>query len=127
VLSVLRSQATPWLPESWSSGDIYFYGDHSLSSPCLKTQLSNGPPNPGTHPAFTASDIAANSTLFSPGVVLLELGYDAPLQTPRRDERPQGRFEQPIGRFLHGAETREAGLEEAERDVWETRGEVPKL
>lgn len=90
VLSVLRFQATPWLPESWSSGDIYFYDDYSLSSPCLNIQLSNAPLNLGTYPTFTASSIAANSTLFSLGVVLLELGYDAPLQMLRREEDQKG-------------------------------------
>jgi hypothetical protein len=90
VLSVLRFRATAWLSESWSSGDIYFHDDYSLSSPCLNIQLSNALINLGTNPTFTASSIAANSTLFSLGVVLLELGYNAPLQMLRREEDRKG-------------------------------------
>lgn len=97
ALTVLRFQATPWLAESWSSNDIYFFntGDQTrqgtpFSSPGLNVRLSNPIAHQITHPESTASSIAPNPMLFSLGVVLIELGYDAPLQALRRDDDLRG-------------------------------------
>jgi hypothetical protein len=97
ALAVLRFQATPWLPQSWSSNDIYFFnmGDRTqqeapFNSPCLNVQLSSPAANKITHAESGASSIAPNPILFSLGVVLIELGYDAPLQALQRDDDLRG-------------------------------------
>jgi hypothetical protein len=86
-LAVLRFHSTPWLSESWSSSDVCFYKmdptsqpTQLLESPCLKTRLSTSPTNV-THPIASASSLAANEALFSLGVVLIELGYNASFET----------------------------------------------
>jgi hypothetical protein len=99
TLAVLRFGATEWLPESWSSNDIYFCHigerppqDAPLNSPYLNVRLSNSTTTASqiSHLDSNASSLAPNPALFSLGVVLLELGYDAPLQTQRRDEDLEG-------------------------------------
>ncbi|TAQ84987.1 hypothetical protein B7494_g6697 [Chlorociboria aeruginascens] len=89
ALSVLRFQGTRWLSESWSSNDIYLPEEESFESPFLNVQLSHTT-NQLPPAAFTASSIATNATLFGLGVVLLELGYDAPLHTLRKDTDLRG-------------------------------------
>jgi hypothetical protein len=100
TLAVLRFQDTPWLAESWGSNDISFYNiderpQHvtSLQSPFLNVRLSNTTSSQTeqiTHPEYKASSISPNSTLFSLGVVLLELGYDAPLEALRHEDDLRG-------------------------------------
>jgi hypothetical protein len=93
ALAVLRFQATPWLAKSWGSNDISFYSaaerpqhDASLTSPYLSVRLSHDASSRITHPdSPNASGISPNPTLFSLGVVLIELGYDAPLQALRHE------------------------------------------
>jgi len=100
TLAVLRFQATPWLAESWGSNDISFYSINerpqhvtSLQSPFLNVRLPNTTSSQIeqiTHPEYKASSISPNSTLFSLGVVLLELGYDAPLEALRHEDDLRG-------------------------------------
>jgi hypothetical protein len=100
TLAVLRFQATPWLAGSWSSNDISFYSaserpqhDTSLTSPHLNVRLSHDTSSIAgqiTRPDSNASSISPNPTLFSLGVVLIELGYDAPLHALRQEEDLKG-------------------------------------
>jgi hypothetical protein len=99
ALAVLRFRASPWLAESWSSSDIYFFSmeegtqqESALKFPCLNVQLStkSATANQTTYPDFNASSIGPNPILFSLGVALIELGYDAPLQALRRDDDLKG-------------------------------------
>ena len=59
----------------------FFGTDASLDSPCVNAKLSNTHPDAQiAHPEFRASSLATNEVLFSLGVVLIELGYDAPFE-----------------------------------------------
>lgn len=106
TLAVLRFHATPWLGESWSSNDIAFYstaetntdGNTPLNAPFLNVNLPSSVSTLTgqiTHPDHLASSssaysLAPNPTLFSLGVVLIELGYDAPLQALRQESDLEG-------------------------------------
>ncbi|KAH0556613.1 hypothetical protein GP486_005553 [Trichoglossum hirsutum] len=100
ALSVLCFQSTPWLREGWGSSDIHFFGvgdmalDSTLNSPYLNTRLLKDSTASQTwntaSPRQISSSIAPNGILFSLGVVLLELGYDAPLQNMRREDDLKG-------------------------------------
>jgi hypothetical protein len=98
TLTVLRFHSTPWLPEAWSSSDIYFpektqhpRPESALESPLVKSQLSTIPSTARklTHPGPSISELSNNEWLFNLGVVLVELGHDAPFEKIRDDECPQ--------------------------------------
>jgi hypothetical protein len=93
-LGILRFTSTPWLEETWSSSDIQFFelgensGDILRKTPCFTTPLCqqkilglNTAPKQNSPEVFIP-----NTTLFSLGVVLLELGYDAPLHALQCEE-----------------------------------------
>ncbi|KAF4634007.1 hypothetical protein G7Y89_g4108 [Cudoniella acicularis] len=90
ALAVLRFHGTNWLPESWGSSDVQFIGDDDAfpdpeklpDSPCFNTKLSNPSTQPRQigHTNSSASFLATNETLFNLGVVLIELGYNAPFK-----------------------------------------------
>jgi hypothetical protein len=99
ALAVLRFHATPWLADSWSSNDISLHGLKegtddiiSLSSPYLNVKLSTDIPRASQITKSDSNDlrIAPNPTLFSLGVTLIELGYDAPLRAMRREDDLRG-------------------------------------
>jgi hypothetical protein len=86
-LGVLRFTSTPWLAETWSSNDIQFFelgenGEDVLSkTPCFTAPLyKQNPLGRNTSRELSLELFIPNTTLYSLGVVLLELGYDAPLQ-----------------------------------------------
>jgi hypothetical protein len=89
ALSVLRFHSTPWLPESWGSDNVYLPRDLSstkpsgvLEDPCLNVNLSAGSSNRHIrHENFRASVLASNEILYNLGIVLIELGHDAPFET----------------------------------------------
>lgn len=94
-LAVLRFHSTPWLSDAWGSSDVYFFGvaagssqkGRLLESPYLNAKLSHNHTNlqiPGSQPGSSPSSLASNQELFSLGVVLIELGYDAPFETVSR-------------------------------------------
>lgn len=83
-LAVLRFHSTPWLSESWSSNDVFSFDkdDALFESPCVNAHLSSTQSNaPINHPGSNASSLATNEFLFNLGVVLIELGYDAPIES----------------------------------------------
>lgn len=90
-LAVLRFHSTPWLSDAWGSSDVYFFGvagstqtGRLLESPCLNAKFSHNPTNLQISRIQTGSSpasLASNQELFSLGVVLIELGYDAPFET----------------------------------------------
>ena len=91
ALGAVRFHSTPWLDEAWTSEDVYFIhhgteenaSETSLRSPWLTVRLSPDSTRKRITkqdpPGQTALSIAPNGTLYSLGVILLELGYDAPL------------------------------------------------
>lgn len=87
AVAVLQYHATPWLPLSWRSEDILFFAMEENSSLQLKPNLTapyirakvQGQ-NVET-PAQNHLGVARNPTLFSLGVVLLELAHGASLKT----------------------------------------------
>jgi hypothetical protein len=92
-LAVLRFHSTPWLSDAWSSNDVCFFGGVGLTqtglleSPCLNTKLSSSHASlqlSGAQNGSSPASLASNQELFSLGVVLIELGYDAPFETVSR-------------------------------------------
>lgn len=96
--SVLQLYRTPWLDEHWSDKDVYFIHrpgvplsalyDHpfvyrKLSTPC--TTQSVGPQR-------AAGKVIRNQTLFTLGILLIELLYDKPIEELRipRDQDYEG-------------------------------------
>ena len=103
--AVLHFHSTPWMSKDWRSRDIVFFGSKdfaqdSLGSPFLKTsvktrsdednqqsvltQIAEHPKNP-----YPRSPVR-NQTLYSLGVMLIELAYDSPLQDLQIPEDEQG-------------------------------------
>ena len=89
TLGVLRFRSTPWLDEKLKSSDIHFLehkakgGNQPLSfqAPCLRAQLAQRQTT-----VQKGLSLCRNEMLFDLGVILLELGYDAPLQYLRQEE-----------------------------------------
>jgi hypothetical protein len=96
TLAVLRFQSTPWLHDNMTSSDIYF-----LESDTKKKQQAYSLREPFLHAELIHEDarvarpcvqkgkvrqLAQNQLLFNLGVILIELGYEAPLQHLRTPE-----------------------------------------
>lgn len=98
TLSVLRFHATPWLPNGLRSSDIYFLEKTSMDPQTGDSALSSQSPSlqallPGQHIPETAPQVNQqrlalyrNEALFKLGVMLLEIGYDAPITYLRQPE-----------------------------------------
>ncbi|KAA6409068.1 MAG: hypothetical protein FRX48_07412 [Lasallia pustulata] len=95
AVAVLEYHSTPWLNESWGSGDIFFYSvkdpeEHGLLGiPFLKTLLVEDSREADLYKGRSEKKKSVfggpNTCLYSLGIVLLELGFDAPLRSLRRD------------------------------------------
>lgn len=100
ALAILRFWTSPWLDDEWNSGDIYFLGgdkskqDMDLSAPCVRIRLSDDASMRKIRPASSTQDLSsklvANPALFRLGIILLELGYDAPIHTLREEQDNDG-------------------------------------
>jgi hypothetical protein len=105
-LAVLRFHSTPWLSESWSSKDVSLFSldgpalqDPLLGSPCINTQLAHGDAHIyGT--GRSEPSLATNKELFSLGIVLIELGHDAPFEVISQVEVPRVGTNSQIEDFL---------------------------
>jgi hypothetical protein len=83
ALAVLRFNNTPWLPETWRSSDIHFYGvdskslqrRESLGVPRLNIKL----PRSQKRCDMRLSPIR-NPVPFGLGLVLMELGFETPVR-----------------------------------------------
>ena len=92
--AVLQYHATPWLKGSWRSEDIYFFGfdekrcveqPPDLSPPHLSVSVKS--PDGALSRASTFPPpraFAPNPLLFGLGVLLLEIGYTATLESLKR-------------------------------------------
>jgi hypothetical protein len=88
ALGDLRFQPTPWVKETLNSGDTHFFvnllrarsQEYSLEDPFIRIQLSQRTNNRRLIEKNKAYQLSPNELLFNLGVILLELGYDAPLQ-----------------------------------------------
>ena len=89
TLSVLRFRSTPWLQAGLSSNYLYFhesdisvaYDDLSSQGPCLQSQLyGKAPASEQKAVSRQKTALFRNELLFHLGVLLLEIGHDAPLQ-----------------------------------------------
>lgn len=90
--AMLNFNATPWMPSSWSSQDIVLYNmptkkkdrakepDVFVEVP-VREQAGITLNQPGSFDSL--APFVRNSTLFSLGVLLLEIAYEAPLQAMR--------------------------------------------
>lgn len=90
--AVLQYHSTPWLPKTWESRQVLFYGSgdiledaSSISSlsPYFRVSFSTGPETTPqarnrVFPKPTPSSLARNAILFRLGIILLELGYSQP-------------------------------------------------
>ena len=105
ALAVLRYHSTPWLNSEWGSRDIVFFGikDFSqdpLNGPFLRSRVATKTSTFKQHSVTQDIDIQTtvahlrspirNQTLYSLGVMLVELAYDSPLQDLQKPEDDQG-------------------------------------
>ncbi|KAH7409115.1 hypothetical protein BKA64DRAFT_664177 [Cadophora sp. MPI-SDFR-AT-0126] len=95
ALGVLRFHSTPWLSRGLTSGNICFLQSEfykerqtqSIQVPYIQIDISNNTNQQQVSVDDRTSNVLArNELLFNLGVVLLELGYDAPLQYLQRSE-----------------------------------------
>ncbi|CZR66195.1 uncharacterized protein PAC_16096 [Phialocephala subalpina] len=94
TLAVLRFQSTPWVRETLNSKGIHFLESetitqnhgYSLEDPFIRIQLSQAANNRQLTANSNAYQLSRNEFLFNLGVILLELGYDAPLRYLRNAE-----------------------------------------
>lgn len=93
AVAVLQYHTTSWLKVSWRSDDIILFGVKrstqiadvpSLSAPHLNARVTSPSQQPSQSPEFPSRTLARNPTLFSLGVVLLEIGHAASLKTLRQ-------------------------------------------
>lgn len=105
AMTVLQFHATPWLPTNWRSKDVLFFAfkdvltEDSLRTPYLEASLAEARitfSNPTQGPLC----FAPNRTLFSLGVMLLELGFDAPLSSLQKASDLKDGQETPYSEFL---------------------------
>lgn len=87
--AVLYFHATPWLDEAWRSKDVHLFQNANrppqypqLPLPYIST-LVRGQTFPGGFKGSSSGDhyIIRNRTLFSLGVIFLELAFEAPLKS----------------------------------------------
>ena len=103
--AALHFHSTPWMSKDWRSRDIVFFGSKdfaqdSLGSPFLKKSVKTLSDEDNQQAAFTQSaehprnrhsrSPIRNQTLYSLGVMLIELAYDSPLQDLQIPEDEQG-------------------------------------
>ncbi|KAH7321852.1 hypothetical protein BKA65DRAFT_89681 [Rhexocercosporidium sp. MPI-PUGE-AT-0058] len=95
TLGVLRFQSTPWLSDGLSSSAIQFlkYEPHpgqeaqSIRFPFIQINISNTTNDQKFRSRHRPHNtLARNELLFNLGVLLLELGYDAPLRYLQQPE-----------------------------------------
>ena len=95
AVAVLEFHSTPWLSETWGSGDILFYSvketeeNGLLGIPFLKAPLVEDSRQAELYDGHSEKEKSVlgvlNVCLYNLGIVLLELGFDAPLRSLRRD------------------------------------------
>ena len=106
ALAVLQFHSTPWLKREWQSQDIVFFGiqdfaEDPLRMPYLKSRVltqrnttdqqvvSSTTGRECSNVTHLRSPVR-NQTLYSLGVMLIELAYDSPLQDLKKPEDDQG-------------------------------------
>ncbi|MCJ1248659.1 hypothetical protein MMC30_005877 [Trapelia coarctata] len=106
AMAVLQFHATPWLRDNWRSTDVHFFAveegpltQGSLRAPHLESNLAQNKKAISSSPQRSLC-FAPNSTLFSLGVILLELGFDAPLSSLRQESDLKDGQETPYTEFL---------------------------
>jgi hypothetical protein len=87
ALSVLKFHSTPWLNDAWRSKDVLFFGveeddlvKRALASPHFNARVADCRFKQERQACANRS-LAPNPLLFGLGVVLLELAFQAPLQS----------------------------------------------
>jgi len=98
AIAVLQYYSTPWLKDEWRSSDVLFFGIKDPSHDPLQTPYLNARfyQNAGTSAAkhiagkaplsSNSLSIAPNAILYSLGITLIELGFDAPLSDLQQPE-----------------------------------------
>ena len=106
ALAVLQFHSTPWLERKWQSQDVVFFGIQDfakdpLQTPYLKSRVLtqrnttdqrviNSATGQNYSNMTQLRSPARNPTLYSLGVMLIELAYDSPLQDLQKSEDDQG-------------------------------------
>ena len=105
ALAVLQFHSTPWLKREWQSQDVVFFGiqnfaEDPLRMPYLKSRVltQRNTTDQQVIISITGRDSSVtnlrssvrNQTLYSLGVMLIELAYDSPLQDLKKPEDDQG-------------------------------------
>ena len=107
ALAVLQFNATPWLKDEWRSKDVHFFTPNDtlatsfFKPPYLTTRLLDSEKSPESIESNHRSlCFAPNSMLFSLGIILLELGFDAPIASLQQDGDLVNGIETPYTEFL---------------------------
>ena len=106
ALAVLQFHSTPWLKREWQSQDVVFFGIQDfatdpLQMPYLKSRVQTQRNTTDQRAMISATgnecsnvthlrSPVRNQTLYSLGVMLIELAYDSPLEDLKRPEDDQG-------------------------------------
>lgn len=95
-MGVLRFQSTPWFQETLNGGDVYFLLNSTtsqtenlryvLEKPFIRTQLTHETGNHRLLETSRSRQLSSNELLYKLEVILLELGYDAPLHYLRNSD-----------------------------------------
>lgn len=124
AIGVLQYHATPWLQMDWRSEDIYFFDLdtdatsldrlNSLSVPYLNVSVKNLDTAPSRAATYPPPHLPPNMLLFSLGVVLLEIAYNATLESLTRQkdrEHDDDRYTQFfVAKRLAGLVSKEMGI-----------------
>ncbi len=94
AIAVLQYHSTPWLRRSWRSEDILFFGAEksthlqelpNVSTPHLNAKIMGSDGQPSCAATNPEQTVERNPTLFSLGVVLLEIAHAATLESLKQD------------------------------------------
>ena len=121
--AALQYHATPWLQNTWRSGDILFFDidekslghdpPSSLSAPHVDVKVKGPDSTLARVSNFPPEQLAPNPLLFGLGILLLEIAYMATLQSllqPQEVSRSDNRYAEFFGaRRLAGIVGREMG------------------
>jgi len=101
VHAVLQHHTLPWLPNTWTSHDVYFLqGSEGLSRETFMKPYFRAPNSPALRDQGQATylPLISNATLFNLAIVLIEIAYKAPLEDLLNEN--EGRdCENPIGKL----------------------------
>jgi hypothetical protein len=101
VQAVLQHHTLPWLPDTWTSQDVYFLqGPEGFSRETFIKPYFRAPRSPTLTDQWQTPrlPLISNATLFNLAIVLIEISYKAPLEDLLNEDEKRD-FENPIGKL----------------------------